>query len=189
MRLHWMVSPHPCRHVRTLQAQSTEDEIVMLSLLEDKQRFLEKALKNYILCLRTGVRGVNVAVNLVCKVWRLVCNLLLSQDEHDLRVFRLCALWFANCSNININTIVKVRNSFPFPPLIWESDLSLDSVFVLWTLNFGPSHRRVHLNLRAESFFLSCISWQPEWAPAHLLPISSNRRCNRCVCVHRIQTS
>ena len=52
-----MVSPHPCRHVRTLQAQSTEDEIVMLSLLEDKQRFLEKALKNYILCLRTGVCG------------------------------------------------------------------------------------------------------------------------------------
>ena len=47
--------PSPCRHVRTLQAQSTEDEVVMLSLLEDKQRFLEKALKNYILCLRTGV--------------------------------------------------------------------------------------------------------------------------------------
>jgi len=34
-----------------------EDDVAMSSLLEDKQRFLEKALKNYILCLRTGVCG------------------------------------------------------------------------------------------------------------------------------------
>ena len=57
--------------------------------------------------------------------WFTICFLLsLSQDEHDLRVFRLCALWFANCPNISINTIAKVRDSFPFHPLIWESGLS-----------------------------------------------------------------
>ena len=30
------------------------------------------------------------------------------QDEHDLRVFRLCALWFANASDAQVNTIIKV---------------------------------------------------------------------------------
>ena len=30
------------------------------------------------------------------------------QDEHDLRVFRLCALWFANASDAKINTIITV---------------------------------------------------------------------------------
>ena len=110
--------------MRTLQAQSTEDEVVMLSLQEDRQRFLEKALKNYILCLRTGVCSEKRALDLVLMVYSLLLHLPLSQDEHDLRVFRLCALWFANCSNISINTIVKVGDSFPFHPLIWESDLS-----------------------------------------------------------------
>ena len=63
-----MCPPSPCRHVRTLQAQITEDEVVMLSLQEDRQRFLEKALKNYILCLRTGVCSEKRALNLVLMV-------------------------------------------------------------------------------------------------------------------------
>ena len=51
----------PPRHVRTLLAQSEEDEMALSSLLEDKQQFLKKALKNYILCLRTGVNNVAVS--------------------------------------------------------------------------------------------------------------------------------
>ena len=51
-----------CRHVRTLQSQSEEDESVVSSLLNEKQLFLVKALKNYILCLRTGVSVTGVSV-------------------------------------------------------------------------------------------------------------------------------
>ena len=43
------------RHFRTLAAQIEEDEIAMTGLVEDRQQFLEKALHNYIHCLRTGV--------------------------------------------------------------------------------------------------------------------------------------
>lgn len=43
------------RHYRTLLAQSKEDEIAVQSLERDKETFLCKALKNYMLCLRTGV--------------------------------------------------------------------------------------------------------------------------------------
>ena len=45
-----------CRNVRTMQTQSREDESALSNLLAEKQLFLERALKNYILCLRTGVR-------------------------------------------------------------------------------------------------------------------------------------
>lgn len=47
------------RHYRTLLAQSSEDEIAIQSLEREKENFLSKALKNYILCLRTGVSGGN----------------------------------------------------------------------------------------------------------------------------------
>ena len=43
------------RHYKMLLAQSKEDEITIQSMEEDKEMFLCKALKNYMLCLRTGV--------------------------------------------------------------------------------------------------------------------------------------
>ena len=43
------------RHLRTLAAQIEEDQVAMTGLIEDKKQFLEKALHNYIHCLRTGV--------------------------------------------------------------------------------------------------------------------------------------
>lgn len=43
------------RNIRTMQSQSKEDELALSNLLEEKQLFLAKALKNYILCLHTGV--------------------------------------------------------------------------------------------------------------------------------------
>ena len=39
-----------------------EDEITMSNLQQDKQQFLEKALKNYLLCLKTGVIRDDVIV-------------------------------------------------------------------------------------------------------------------------------
>jgi ataxia telangiectasia mutated family protein len=48
------------RHYRTLHAQSTEDEIAIQSLERDKETFLSKALKNYMLCLRIGVSAENM---------------------------------------------------------------------------------------------------------------------------------
>ena len=93
------------RHVRTLMAQIEEDEIAMSGLNEDRRQFLEKALHNYVHCLRTGVSFVETALPGVS--W---CRGLdfLTQDEHDLRVFRLCALWFANASDAKINAIITV---------------------------------------------------------------------------------
>ena len=57
MKISVVVYPLPFlyRHTRTLQTQSKMDESAMANLLGEKQLFLEKALKNYILCLRTGV--------------------------------------------------------------------------------------------------------------------------------------
>ena len=44
-----------CSHIRTLKKQSEEDDLFMANLMEEKQLFLEKSLKNYLLCLKTGV--------------------------------------------------------------------------------------------------------------------------------------
>ncbi len=41
--------------ISVLQAHSNEDEIAVGNLLGEKQDFLEKALHNYILCLKAGV--------------------------------------------------------------------------------------------------------------------------------------
>ena len=56
LRLQVAIGVILCRHVRALQAHSKEDEIVVDNLLGEKQDFLEKALLNYILCLKAGVR-------------------------------------------------------------------------------------------------------------------------------------
>ena len=107
------------RHFRTLSAQNEEDEIAMANLLSDKQQFLEKALKNYILCLQHGVS--------CCKLrWLLGCSVIscFVQDEHDLRVFRLCALWFANASSPTINELLQEGvarlESRKFLPLMYQ---------------------------------------------------------------------
>lgn len=56
------------RHVRTLKTQSKIDESALANLLEEKQLFLKKALKNYILCLRTGVRTICMPVAIAMEI-------------------------------------------------------------------------------------------------------------------------
>lgn len=51
---------YSCRHIRTLETQNEEDELAVANLLAEKQFFLKGALKNYILCLRTGVTSVSL---------------------------------------------------------------------------------------------------------------------------------
>ena len=38
-----------------------------------------------------------------------VTDFFASQDKYDLRVFRLCALWFANSNNSTVNKLIKVH--------------------------------------------------------------------------------
>ena len=67
--------------MRTLQTQSKMDEQALDNLLGEKQLFLEKALKNYILCLHTGVRIVPsnlgmysyTGVRVVPSYWGIYC--------------------------------------------------------------------------------------------------------------------
>ena len=42
--------------MQMLKSQSEEDAVSLDSLINDKQQFLSKAVQNYILCLKTGVR-------------------------------------------------------------------------------------------------------------------------------------
>lgn len=49
---------------------------------------------------------------------------LCRQDNHDLRVFRLCALWFANCTSSAVNELVSegvaLLESRKFLPLMYQ---------------------------------------------------------------------
>lgn len=70
------------------------DEKALSSLRADRQRFLCKAVENYIQCLAEG-------------------------EEHDTWVFRLASLWLGNAEVKAVNDIVKVGCRFLFP-LIWS---------------------------------------------------------------------
>eukprot|EP00731_Ephydatia_muelleri_P031937 Em0023g444a len=87
------------RHMQMLKSQSEEDAVSLDSLINDKQQFLGKAVQNYILCLRTG-------------------------NEHDLRIFRLCALWFDNSDQREMNRTVengfRQLQSYKFLPLMYQ---------------------------------------------------------------------
>jgi hypothetical protein len=50
---------------------------------EDKTKFLQKAVENYLKCLTYG-------------------------DKHDLRIFRLISLWFSNSSVQSVNALIEV---------------------------------------------------------------------------------
>jgi hypothetical protein len=51
---------------------------------EDKTKFLQKAVENYLKCLTYG-------------------------DKHDLRIFRLISLWFSNSSVQSVNALIEVH--------------------------------------------------------------------------------
>ncbi|XP_041351980.1 serine-protein kinase ATM-like isoform X2 [Gigantopelta aegis] len=87
------------RYLRTLEKQSKIDEQEVVTMEEDRNTFLEKAVGNYIKCLKLG-------------------------DKHDLRVFRLTSLWFENASSDVVNQLlnesVPFIKSYKFLPLLYQ---------------------------------------------------------------------
>lgn len=76
------------QYLRTLEKQSLIDEQELHHMMEDKDKFLKHAIHNYIKCLHSG-------------------------SKHDMRAFRLTSLWFANSSNLQVNTDIRVRSCLP----------------------------------------------------------------------------
>lgn len=72
-----------CRYTVKVQKELELDEKALSDLQSDRQRFLCKAVENYIKCLKQG-------------------------EEHDTRVFRLASLWLENADVKAVNDIMKV---------------------------------------------------------------------------------
>ncbi|XP_078699305.1 serine-protein kinase ATM-like [Branchiostoma floridae x Branchiostoma belcheri] len=87
------------RYFKIMKRHMVEGRDELEGLNEDRDAFLHKAMENYIRCLKAG-------------------------DEHDLRVFRLCSLWFRNSHNPDINQLAKEYfpqvESRKFLPLIYQ---------------------------------------------------------------------
>lgn len=74
-----------CLHRYTVKVQRELelDECAIHALTEDRKRFLCKAVENYISCLLSG-------------------------EEHDMWIFRLCSLWLENSGVDRVNEMMKV---------------------------------------------------------------------------------
>lgn len=87
------------RAIKIREKQSSIDESELTSLEENVVNFRDKALKNYLCCLRDS-------------------------NTHDLRVFRVISLWFDNYQEAAINTIMKTELSklqtYKFLPLMYQ---------------------------------------------------------------------
>lgn len=72
------------RYYKILYKQSDIDKAEIEAMNEDKTKYLQKAVENYLKCLKYG-------------------------DKHDLRIFRLISLWFSNTSVQDVNSLIEVR--------------------------------------------------------------------------------
>lgn len=73
------------RYTVKVQKELELDEKALSNLRADRQRFLCKAVENYIQCLEEG-------------------------EEHDTWVFRLASLWLENADVKAVNDMLKVGN-------------------------------------------------------------------------------
>ncbi|XP_039987125.1 serine-protein kinase ATM [Xiphias gladius] len=87
------------RYTIKVQRELVLDEKALSDLRSDRQRFLCKAVENYIQCLEQG-------------------------EEHDTWVFRLASLWLENADVKNVNNMmkkgVKQIPSYKFLPLMYQ---------------------------------------------------------------------
>lgn len=74
------------RYTIRVQRELELDERALCALREDRKRFLCKAIENYINCLLSG-------------------------EEHDIWIFRLCSLWLENSGVPEINAMIQVSLS------------------------------------------------------------------------------
>lgn len=70
-----------------VQRELELDECALRALKEDRKRFLCKAVENYINCLLSG-------------------------EEHDMWIFRLCSLWLENSGVSEVNGMMKASHLF-----------------------------------------------------------------------------
>ncbi|EHB14073.1 Serine-protein kinase ATM [Heterocephalus glaber] len=87
------------RYTVKVQRELELDECALHALKEDRKRFLCKAVENYINCLLSG-------------------------EEHDMWVFRLCSLWLENSGVFEVNAMMKRDgmkiSSYKFLPLMYQ---------------------------------------------------------------------
>ncbi|CAM5075810.1 unnamed protein product [Natator depressus] len=87
------------RYTVKVQRELELDECAIRALSEDRKRFLCKAVENYISCLLSG-------------------------EEHDMWIFRLCSLWLENSGVFEVNGMMKTDAekipSYKFLPLMYQ---------------------------------------------------------------------
>ncbi|KAG8452945.1 hypothetical protein GDO86_004664 [Hymenochirus boettgeri] len=87
------------RYTVKVQREVELDECAILALREDRKRFLCRAVENYISCLVSG-------------------------DEHDMWIFRLCSLWLENSGVPEVNHMMEEHGqkipSHKFLPLMYQ---------------------------------------------------------------------
>ncbi|NXU56060.1 ATM kinase, partial [Turnix velox] len=87
------------RYTVKVQRELELDECAIRALTEDRKRFLCKAVENYISCLLSG-------------------------EEHDMWIFRLCSLWLENSGVDKVNEMMKKNAekipSYKFLPLMYQ---------------------------------------------------------------------
>ncbi|XP_069496513.1 serine-protein kinase ATM isoform X1 [Ambystoma mexicanum] len=87
------------RYTVKVQRELELDECAIAALKEDRKRFLCKAIENYISCLISG-------------------------EEHDMWIFRLCSLWLENSTVSDVNSTMKQDAqkipSYKFLPLMYQ---------------------------------------------------------------------
>ncbi|XP_011366455.1 serine-protein kinase ATM isoform X2 [Pteropus vampyrus] len=87
------------RYIMKVQRELELDECALRALKEDRKRFLCKAVENYINCLLSG-------------------------EEHDMWIFRLCSLWLENSGVSEVNGMMKRDAtkipSYKFLPLMYQ---------------------------------------------------------------------
>ncbi|XP_030303671.1 serine-protein kinase ATM isoform X2 [Calypte anna] len=87
------------RYTVKVQRELELDECAIRALTEDRKHFLCKAVENYISCLLSG-------------------------EEHDMWIFRLCSLWLENSGVDRVNEMMKKNAekipSYKFLPLMYQ---------------------------------------------------------------------
>ncbi|XP_013917836.1 PREDICTED: serine-protein kinase ATM [Thamnophis sirtalis] len=87
------------RYTVKVQRELELDECAIRALEEDRKRFLRKAVENYIMCLLSG-------------------------EEHDMWIFRLCSLWLENAGLSEVNAMIQKEAqkipSYKFLPLMYQ---------------------------------------------------------------------
>lgn len=100
------------RYTVKVQRELELDECAIHALTEDRKRFLCKAVENYISCLLSG-------------------------EEHDMWIFRLCSLWLENSGVERVNEMMKVYVCCFFSLCF---DIVLSSFFLLlclWKVSYS----------------------------------------------------